>query len=139
MRLWGYMPNIFPQALAFGEFAPFVLRVILGVVFIAHGYPKLFKNFSETAGFFESIGIRPGKFWVFVVGSVEFFGGIALILGFATQLAALLIAINMLVAIITVKGKQGFVNGYEFDLTLLVIALSLIVTGPGAYAIDLSF
>lgn len=132
------MPNIFPQALAFGAFAPLILRLILGAVFIVHGYPKLFKNFSETAGFFESIGIRPGKFWVFAVGAVEFFGGIALVLGFATQLAAALLAIDMLVAIAKVKFRQGFVGGYEFDLTLLVIALSLVLTGPGAYAIDLS-
>ena len=133
------MSIIFPLAFAFGAFAPLLLRVILGAVFIVHGYPKLFKNFSETAGFFESIGIRPSKFWVFVVGAVEFFGGIALVFGFATQLVAALIAINMLGAIAKVKFRQGFVGGYEFDLTLLIIALSLILTGPGAYALDVVF
>ena len=133
------MPSIFPQALVFGAFAPLLLRVILGAVFIVHGYPKLFKSFSETVGFFESIGIRPAKFWVFVVGAVEFFGGIALVFGFATQLVAALIVVNMLVAIAKVKGKQGFVNGFEFDLMLLIVALSLVLTGSGAYAIDISF
>ena len=71
------------------------------------------------------------------MGGVEFFGGIALIVGFATQLAAALVAVNMLVAISKVKFKQGLVNGYEFDLVLLVIALALLVLGPGAYALDL--
>ncbi|QQG45892.1 MAG: DoxX family protein [Candidatus Niyogibacteria bacterium] len=131
------MLNLFPGFLDYGFFAPLLLRLIVGLIFVAHGYPKLFGGFSQTVGFFESVGIKPAKFWVFVVGVVEFFGGIALIVGFATQLAALLIAIDMLVAIWKVKAKQGFVGGYEFDLMLLVAALSLVLTGAGAYAIDL--
>lgn len=131
------MLNFFPELLNYSFFAPLLLRVILGLIFAVHGYPKLFGGFSQTAGFFESVGIRPAKFWVFVVGVVEFFGGIALILGFATQIVALLIAIDMLVAIWKVKFKMGFVNGYEFDLLLLIVALSLMLTGAGAYAIDL--
>src|SRR3989338_3462285 len=131
------MLNIFPDLLSYSFFAPFILRVVLGLVFVVHGYPKLFGGFTQTVGFFDSIGIKPAKFWVFVVGAVEFFGGIALILGFATQIAAALIAINMLVAIWKVKFKMGFMNGYEFDLVLLIVALSLVLTGAGAYAIDL--
>ena len=131
------MPSIFPQLFVYSGIGLFVLRVVLGVVFIVHGYPKLFRNFSQTVGFFESIGIRPGRMWVFIVGAVEFFGGIALIAGFATQLVAALIVINMLVAIAKVKFKQGFVGGYEFDLALLAMAAALIFTGPGAFAIDL--
>ena len=131
------MPSLFPGLLVYAGFAPLVLRLILGLVFIVHGYPKLFKSLNQTVGFFDSIGIRPAKFWVFVVGIVEFFGGIALILGFATQLVALLIAIDMLIAIVLVKFKQGFVNGYEYDLTLLVIAVSLVFLGAGFYAFDL--
>lgn len=131
------MPSIFPDLLAFKLFAPVILRMVLGVVFIVHGYPKLFKDFAGTVGFFESIGLKPAKFWVLMVGVVEFFGGIALIAGFATQLAALLIAINMVGAIILVKRKMGFVNGYEFDLALLAMALALVFLGAGFYAIDL--
>ena len=131
------MLNLFPALLDYSNFGPLILRLVLGLVFVGHGYPKLFGGFSQTVGFFESVGIKPGKFWVFVVGAVEFFGGIALVLGFATQLAALLIAINMVVAMAKVKFKIGFVNGYEFDLILLAAALSLTLTGAGAYAIDL--
>lgn len=131
------MPNLFPTLLDYGFFAPLIIRVVLGLVFVVHGYPKLFGGFSQTAGFFESIGIKPAKFWVFVVGVVEFFGGIALILGFAVQLAAFLIAVDMLVAIWKVKFRQGFAGGYEFDLVLLAMAVSLLLTGAGAYAFDL--
>lgn len=131
------MPSIFPDLLAFKLFAPLVLRLVSGAIFIAHGYPKLFKDFAGTVGWFDSVGIKPAKFWVLVVGVVEFFGGIALIVGFATQLAALFIAINMIGAIVLVKRKMGLVNGYEFDLALLAMAVSLMFLGAGFYAIDL--
>ena len=78
------MLSIFPQLFAFSELAPFILRLVLGIIFIVHGYPKLFKAFGQTAGFFESVGIKPAKFWVVVVGISEFFGGIALLVGFLT-------------------------------------------------------
>lgn len=131
------MLSIFPQLLDFQFFGPLFLRLILGVVFVVHGYPKLFKSFGSTANFFESIGVRPGKFWALVVGLTEFVGGIFLVAGFLVQLVALAAVIDMAVAIWKVKWKQGLVNGYEFELTLLIIALSLLVLGPGAFAIDL--
>lgn len=134
------MPSIFPQLFAYEQLAPLILRLAVGIIFIAHGYPKLFKNFSATAQFFESVNIKPAKLFVAVVGLTEFFGGIALILGFFTQIAALLIGVIMLVAIVYVKKikfKQKLVEGYEFDLILLAATLTLIFLGPGAFAIDL--
>ena len=124
----------------FPEWGPFILRVALGAAFIAHGYPKLFKNFFGVAGWFDSIGIRPGTLWALVVGVVEFFGGIVLVLGVFTQLAAFLIAINMLVALIKVKwGKSRYVDtarmGWELDIAYLAMALALVVLGPGAYSL----
>lgn len=131
------MLNVFPQLLTFHLVAPLILRVILGIVFIIHGYPKLFKQFGGTVQFFDSIGIRPARFWVLAVGIVEFFGGIALVAGIFTQVAAGLIAINMLVAILKVKRTQGFAGGYEFDLVLMAVAVSLLFLGPGILAFDL--
>lgn len=134
------MPSIFPQLFNYSELSPFILRIAVGVIFIAHGYPKLFKNFSGTAQFFESVGLKPSKYLAIIVGVSEFFGGIALILGFFTQIAALLIAFVMLVAMIYVKKikfKKGLVDGYEFDLILFAAALALLFLGPGAFAIDL--
>lgn len=130
------MLSLFPQLLDFQFFAPLILRVILGLVFIAHGYPKL-KGFSGTADWLDSIGFKPAKFWALVLGLTEFVGGIFLVIGLFVQPVAGLIAIVMLVAIFKVKIKQGFVGGYEFELVLLAIALALMLLGAGAYAIDL--
>ena len=122
------------------EWGPFILRVALGAAFIAHGYPKLFKMYAGVAGWLDSIGIRPGRFWALVVGVVEFFGGIALVFGIFTQLAAGLIAVVMLVAMVKVKwGKSAYVEpertGWELDLIYLAAALALVFLGPGAYAL----
>jgi len=128
--------SIFPQLFDYAYFAPLLIRLGLATVFIAHGYPKLFGG-QGTAQFFESIGIKPGAFWAIVVGIVEFFGGILLVIGLFVQPVALALAIDMAVAIWKVKYKQGFVNGYEFDLMLLLMALSLALLGGGAFALDL--
>lgn len=103
-----------------------------------HGYPKLFKNFSQTSAWFDSVGLRPGKFWVLVAGSVEFFGGLAMILGFWVQTIGILFVIQMLVAMWKAKwGKVGLTDqgGWELDLIYLVAALSLVMTGGGMYSL----
>ena len=118
--------------------AHLMLRVVLGALFMAHGYPKLFKNFSGTAGWFDSIGLRPGKFWVLVVGSVEFFGGLALILGIWVEIVGLLLAIQMFVAMWKVKwGNASFTGegGWELDLIYLATALAIAMMGPGVYTL----
>lgn len=117
------------------------LRLALGAAFVVHGYPKLFKMFAGFSGWLDSMGIRPGKFWALVVGVVEFFGGIAIILGVFTQLAAALIAVNMFVAMAKVKwGKVGFVEmektGWELDLIYFAAAIALAFLGAGSYALD---
>ena len=87
--------------------AHFILRVVLGVLFVAHGYPKLFKNFSGVAAWFDSQGIRPAKFWVLVVGGVEFFGGLFLVLGILVQVVGIFI---MAFAWILVNGVIQVMN-----------------------------
>ncbi len=131
---------MFTYLYLYQDLAPLFLRLALGAAFIVHGYPKLFKNFAGVAGWFDSIGIKPGKVWALVVGVVEFFGGIALILGVFTQLAAALIAVNMLVAMAKVKwGKVKFVEmektGWELDFIYLAAAMAVVFLGPGAYAL----
>lgn len=118
--------------------AHFILRVVLGALFVAHGYPKLFKNFSGFAGWLDSMGLKPGKFWALVAGAVEFFGGILLILGVWVQLIGLLLAIQMLVAMWKAKwGKVGLTDqgGWELDLIYMVAALTLVMMGEGLYSI----
>ena len=128
----------------YSDWAPLILRLMLGAAFIVHGYPKLFNREGRQgfAGWLDSIGIKPGKFWALVVGVVEFYGGIALILGVYTQLVAILIVINMVVAMWKVKwGKVGFTTqgGWELDLAYLVIAVSLFLTGAGVWSLDKYF
>lgn len=118
--------------------AHLVLRVVLGLLFAAHGYPKLFKNFSGVAGWFDSIGFKPGKFWALVAGAIEFFGGILMVLGVWVEVVGILIAIQMLVAMWKVKwGKVGLTDqgGWELDLIYAVAGISLALMGGGAYAL----
>lgn len=118
------------------QFAHFFLRVVLGVLLVAHGYPKLFKNFSQFAGWLDTIGLRPGKFWALVAGIVEFFGGILLVLGIWVQLVGILFAIQMVVAMWKLKwGKAPLTGqgGWELELLYGAVALAVAMMGPGMY------
>lgn len=116
-----------------------VLRIVVGIVFLSHGAQKLFTyHISGVSGMFAHLGIPLPGLSAVVVTLVEFIGGIALVLGIGTRLAALLIAIDMLVAILAVHLKNGFFmpTGYEFALTLLAANICLMLTGAGAASID---
>ena len=116
-----------------------VLRLALGAIFIAHGGQKLFVyGLDGVAGSFGQMGIPAAGFFGPLVAFVEFFGGIAIVLGLLTRLAALGVGATMLVAILTVHLKQGFFNpgGIEFPLALLATAAALVLTGAGAYSVD---
>ena len=116
-----------------------ILRVVVGIVFFVHGEQKLFVyGVSGVAGLMGQIGIPLPMLSAVVVTAVEFLGGAALVLGLFTRWAAILLAMNMLVAILTVHLKAGFFlpNGYEFALTLLGANMALALAGPGKAAID---
>lgn len=118
-------------------------RLALGVVFLAHGYQKLFvMGVGNVGSFFEQVGIPAPLFFAWVVSLVEFFGGIAVILGVLTRWAALGLAVILIVAIFTVKlrvgliAPQGMGTGYELDLALLGLALMLLLAGPGRLSLE---
>jgi len=121
-----------------------LFRIMIGIIFAAHGAQKLFGLFGGygiegTAGFMESIGLTPGYLMAFLAGAGEFFGGLFLIAGFLTRFAALTTAIISIVAMITVHINNGFFmsnNGFEFILLLLVSSISLIISGSGKFGID---
>ncbi len=125
------------------NWAPVALRLVLGLVMAGHGAQKLFGWFGghglqATAGFFaENLGLKPGLFWAALAAGGEFFGGLLLILGLATRLAAVNTAIIMIVAIITVHPSAFFLPaGMEFALSLLAMAIALTLTGGGALSLD---
>lgn len=124
------------QLTGFAGLAHLLARLVFGMVFLVHGWPKL-KSLKTTAQNFDAMGFKPGNFWGTLVALVEFFGGLAVLFGFFTSLAALLLAINMTVATLWKIGRgQGFSGGYEFDLLLLVTSLFLATLGAGYYSLD---
>ena len=116
-----------------------VLRLILGATFIAHGAQKLFvMGLPAISGGFAQMGIPMAGFFGPFVSLVEFFGGIAIVLGLLTRLTGLGLAVNMVVAMLTVHLKNGFFNpnGVEFPLALFGMSVALIAMGAGAFSID---
>jgi putative oxidoreductase len=121
-----------------------VIRLVIGVLFIGHGAQKLFGWFGGhglkgTGGWFESIGMKPGVTMALLAGLAELVGGLLFALGLLTPLAAILIAATMFMAIVKVHGQNGLwatSNGYEYNLTLLAVAIGVALIGPGQYAVD---
>jgi len=116
-----------------------VLRIVVGVVFLMHGWQKFSMGFHNVGGFLESLRIPIPQLAAVVLTLVEFFGGIALIVGFLTRGVALLLAFDMAVAILTVHIKHGFFSsggGIEFPLTLLAANLCLLFSGAGPISVD---
>ena len=116
-----------------------VLRVIVGAVFIAHGAQKLFVyGIAGTTGAFGGMGIPMAGVVAPLTAGIEFLGGIALVLGFGTRIAAALLAATMLGAITMVHLKGGFFlpSGVEYALTLFGAAAAIAIAGPGAASLD---
>ena len=126
-----------------------ILRVVLGIVFFAHGAEKMLCWFggyglSGTMGFFtRTMGI-PAPL-AFLAICAEFFGGLGLILVLLSRIAAFGIGVNMLVAIAMLHRHFGFFanwsgtqkgEGYEFHLLVIAIVLAVIVRGAGALSLD---
>ena len=129
------------------DLAALVLRGVLGFVFAAHGGQKLFGWFGGggvrgTTAFFRTIGIPAPDAFAYVVGITEFFGGVLLILGLLTFVASLGLAIDMAVAITTVSHNFSFFSqpkvgyGWELNLALIGLAVTLLIMGPGAWSVD---
>jgi len=125
------------------------MRLMLGIVFFAHGAQKLLGwfggyGFSGTMGFFTTQMHIPAPL-AFLAICAEFFGGLGLILGFLTRIAAFGIAMNMLVAVLMVHMHVAFFmnwagnqkgEGYEYHLLALALAIPIIIRGAGAFSVD---
>ena len=121
-----------------------ILRLFLGVVFVMHGSQKLLGAFGGSgiagfAGLLAKYGIEPHVLWAWVVAITEFVGGICILFGFLTRFWAAGLVIDMTVAVVRVHLVNGFFwtkGGFEFVLTLGIIALVLLMTGPGSMSMD---
>jgi len=121
----------------------FLIRLVIGLTFAAHGTQKLFGWFGGhgiegTGGWFESIGMKPGKTLALAAGLAELVGGVLFAGGLFLWVAAALIIGSMLVAIIKVHGQNGYwvtQNGYEYNMALIVIALGVALIGAGDYSL----
>ncbi|MDF2036141.1 DoxX family protein [Bacillus sp. CMF12] len=121
------------------ELGHFILRVILGFIFFIHGLSKFQGGISNTAGFFDSIGI-PG-FMAYAVAVIELAGGIALILGIGTKIVSVLFAFIMLGAIFTAKLSAGLLGngqmaGYELDLILLAASIYFVLAKESPLSLE---
>ena len=125
-----------------------IIRMILGIVFFAHGAQKalgLFggPGFSRTIDFFQQMGI-PAGLTVLAIAA-EFLGGLGLLVGLLTRIAALGIIVNMVVAVLMIHSRVGFFmnwngkqqgEGYEFHLLAIALGLAILVKGAGGFSID---
>jgi putative oxidoreductase len=126
-----------------------VLRLVAGVIFFAHGAQKMLGwfggyGFKGAMGFFTRAMHIPALF-AFLAIAAEFFGGLGLIVGLLTRIAAFGISVNMLVAILMVHTSNGFFmnwtgqqkgEGFEYHLLALAITVALMVRGAGAFSVD---
>jgi putative oxidoreductase len=134
--LGGFYERFSPCALA-------ALRIALGLILIPHGAQKLFgafggMGFEKFVELFEKLGYKPGVLWVTLVAWTEFVGGILLVLGLFTRLAALAVVIFMIVAVHFTSGKGFFwtQGGLEYSLLILFVALVFLIRGAECFSLD---
>lgn len=129
--------NPTPRQLSLGLAA---LRIVLGIVLIAHGVQKLFQfGIGGTTEFFTQVGAPLPAVTAPLVAGLEFFGGIALVLGLLTRLVSVGVVFDMLGALFLVHIGNGFFasgNGIELVLMLAAAALALVFTGAGELSAD---
>src|SRR2546425_6669105 len=119
------------------DLSSLILRLAVGTLFIIHGYPKLTSAQRKQGGaWMKSVGMSATM--IPFGGFVEFFGGIALILGLLTPIVAVLSALWMLSTtwFSISKVKKKYAGGYEIDVTLFLAALALALLGSGIFSID---
>jgi putative oxidoreductase len=121
-----------------------MLRIVLGLILIPHGCQKLFgwfggAGFARFTQIFEGIGYKPGAFWVSVVALTEIVGGLMLVFGIGTRLAALAVTIFMINSVWFTHSTKGFfwlAGGSEYSILILAVALVFLVKGGGECSID---
>jgi putative oxidoreductase len=115
---------------------PLLLRLVLGAIFVAHGFQKLAGGVHGFSGSVARLGFPAPYVFAWAAALAEFLGGICIVLGLFTRWAALAIVVVMTVAVTQVHLGQGLVGGYEFPLMLLAVAVAILLTGAGPVSFD---
>jgi putative oxidoreductase len=125
------------------DLALLILRVGSGLIFIPHGYPKMTGGGGDEKGghahltqSLAQMGLPFPYAFAALVGAIEFFGGLLLILGLQTQWASLALVFVMLVATGRVLVQRGFVGNADFPFSLLVATLALALLGGGTLSLE---
>jgi len=127
---------MFPLYFLYDMWPVLILRLALGLIFIVHGWMKL-RDLKQNAQNFEAMGFRPGKVFGLAPAFLEFFGGIALVLGFLVPWVAALFIIEFIVVLLWRWMKRlPFVGGWELDLLILAGVIALFSLGGGAFSLD---
>ena len=132
------MLNPFPDLLMYSFIAPFILRVLLGLIFIDLGVLKLRDEKAGWLASFETLGLRPADLFVSIYALLQIVGGLLLLIGLWTQVAALAFAIFSGIELyVEWKARDILKRDMVFYLLIFTISLSLLLTGAGKYAIDI--
>ncbi len=129
------LDNLFAPS---ARFAPVLVRLIVGTIGVAHGWPKM-KDLGAFIAQVEKLGLPLAPVLGTAAALSEFLGGLALILGLFGRYAAFSLGCVMAVAVVKIHGPHGFfakANGYEYPLALLVACVSLMMSGSGPVSVD---
>ena len=132
------MLNPFPEFLTYGLLAPLFLRLVLGIIFVNLGYLKFGREKAIWRRFFDLTLFKPAGLWVGLFALIQIVGGLMLIAGFYTQIAALVFVVITLLELYVEKREPVLLNrNFVFYLLLFAISLSLLFSGAGFFAFDL--
>ena len=119
-------------------FGPFILRLVLGLIFLDLGFLKFRSEKQRWIASFETLGLRPADLFVPLYGLLQIIGGVLLLIGLWTQVAALVFAIFTGIELyVEWQAREILKRDMVFYVLILAISLSLLLTGAGAYAIDI--
>ena len=115
------------------KFGPLPIRILAGLTLLLHGLPKI-TDLTGVQSFFPNLGLPPEL--AIPVTFLEVIGGLAILFGILTRIASGLFIIEMIGAVVVAKLSKGFVGGYELELLIMAICISLFITGPGRISIE---
>ena len=132
------MLNPFPSLLTYATLAPFILRLVLAFIVLDLGFLKLGKEKSRWITSLQALHLKPADLWLKLLAGIDIVGGLMLLVGWETQIAALVFVILFGIEFY-IEWKDGSIlrRDLTFYFLVLAIALSLLLTGAGAYAFDI--